>query len=120
MTAVSTLMTRWRLGIAPCLELLVDLPTYFATLRGPKSSGFSDAAPAIKWQVSPIPGTVDLSLVFGVALPTGAEEIAGRGAQPKVSARVESAIRVTLASGVGILKAAKLHATRRPQYRLPV
>jgi hypothetical protein len=59
MTAVSTLMTRWRLGIAPCLELLLDLPTYFATLRGPKSSGFSDAAPAIKWQVSPIPGKVD-------------------------------------------------------------
>jgi hypothetical protein len=43
-----------------------------------------------------------------------AEEIAGRGAQPylqmpKVSARVESAIRATLARGVGILKAAKLH-----------
>src|SRR6476659_6844057 len=25
--------TRWRLGIAPCLELLLDLPTYFATVR---------------------------------------------------------------------------------------
>jgi len=74
--------TRWRLGIAPCLELLLDLPTYFATLRGPRSSGFSDAAPAIKWQVSPIPGKFDLSLVFGVALPTGAEEIAGRGVKP--------------------------------------
>jgi hypothetical protein len=74
--------TRWRLGIAPCLELLLDLPTYFATLRGPGSSGFSDVAPAIKWQVSPVPGKVDLSLVFGVALPTGADEIAGRGAQP--------------------------------------
>src|SRR6202790_3679735 len=22
--------TRWRLGVAPCLELLLDLPTYFA------------------------------------------------------------------------------------------
>lgn len=74
--------TRWRLGIAPCLELLLDLPTYFKTVRGRGSSGFSDAAPAIKWQVSPIPGKVDLSLVFGVALPTGADEIAGRGAQP--------------------------------------
>jgi hypothetical protein len=74
--------TRWRLGIAPCLELLIDLPTYFATFRGPGSSGFTDVAPAIKWQVSPIPGKIDLSLVAGVALPTGAITIAGPGAQP--------------------------------------
>src|SRR6266852_1366459 len=74
--------SRWRLGIAPCLEILLDLPTYVANIRAPGSSGFSDVAPAIKWQVSPIPGKVDLSLVFGVALPTGAADIAGRGAQP--------------------------------------
>src|ERR1700686_4091322 len=74
--------SRWRLGIAPCLELLVDLPTYFANVRAPGRSGFSDVTPAIKWQVSPIPGKVDLSVVFGMALPTGAAEIAGRGAQP--------------------------------------
>jgi Putative MetA-pathway of phenol degradation len=73
--------TRWRLGIAPCLELLLDLPTYFANVRGPGSSGFSDVAPAIKWQVSPVPGKVDMSVVFGMALPTGAADIAGRGAQ---------------------------------------
>lgn len=74
--------TRWRLGVAPCLEFLLDVPTYFADIKSPGSSGFSDAAPAIKWQVSPIPGKVDLSLVFGMALPTGAVAIAGRGAQP--------------------------------------
>src|SRR5260370_9648502 len=74
--------TRWRLGVAPCLELLLDLPTYFANIRAPGSSGFSNVAPAIKWQVSPVLGKVDLSLVFGVSLPTGAAEIAGRGAQP--------------------------------------
>jgi len=74
--------TRWRLGVANCLELLVDLPTYFANVRGPGSSGFSDVAPAIKWQVSPLPGKIDASLVFGMALPTGAVDIAGRGAQP--------------------------------------
>src|ERR1700694_5987858 len=27
--------TRWRLGVAPCLELLLDLPTYFANIRRP-------------------------------------------------------------------------------------
>jgi hypothetical protein len=74
--------TRWRLGIASCLEVLVDLPTYSTTVRGSGSSGFSDVSPAIKWQVSPLPGKVDASLVFGVGLPTGTVEIAGRGAQP--------------------------------------
>ena len=36
--------SRWRLGIAPCLEVLVDLPNYFATLRGVGPSGFGDVA----------------------------------------------------------------------------
>ena len=36
--------TRLRLGIAQCLELLVDTPTYFANVRGPGNSGFSIAA----------------------------------------------------------------------------
>jgi hypothetical protein len=74
--------TRWRLGIASCLELLMDLPTYSAAVRGSGSFGFSDISPAIKWQVSPIPGRVDLSLVSGAALPTGAASIAGPGVQP--------------------------------------
>src|ERR1700755_2772147 len=63
--------SRWRLGIAPCLGLLVDLPTYVAPLQRPADSGFSDVSPAVKWQISPIPGKVDLSVVFGMALPTG-------------------------------------------------
>jgi hypothetical protein len=74
--------SRWRLGVAPCLELLVDLPTYVAPLQGSASRGFSDVSPALKWQISPMPGKVDLSVVFGMALPTGSTEIAGRGAQP--------------------------------------
>ncbi|MDB5636439.1 MAG: transporter [Bradyrhizobium sp.] len=74
--------TRLRAGIANCLEILLDVPTYFANVRGPEGSGFTDVAPALKWQISPIPGKVDLSAVFGVALPTGSAAIAGRGAQP--------------------------------------
>jgi len=73
--------SRWRLGVAPCLELLVDLPIYFANVQGAGNSGFSDVSPALKWQISPIPGKIDLSVVFGVALPTGVVAIAGRGAQ---------------------------------------
>jgi hypothetical protein len=74
--------TRLRAGISNCLEFLVDLPTYVANVRAPQNSGFSDVTPALKWQISPIPGKVDLSAVFGVALPTGSASIVGRGAQP--------------------------------------
>ena len=76
--------TRLRLGVAPCLELLVDLPGYVGNIRAPGASGFTDLSPAVKWQVSPIPGKFDLSIVAGAALPTGAAEIAGRGTQPYV------------------------------------
>src|SRR6202008_1766669 len=37
--------TRWRLGVAPCLELLLDLPTYVANVRAAGASGFTDVAP---------------------------------------------------------------------------
>ncbi len=74
--------SRWRLGIAPCLEVLVDLPTYFANVHGAGVSGFTDVSPAIKWQISPLPGKIDVSVVTGVALPIGSVAIAGRGAQP--------------------------------------
>ena len=40
--------SRWRLGVAPCFEVLVDLPTYFAGVQEPGNSGFSDVAPALK------------------------------------------------------------------------
>jgi hypothetical protein len=38
--------------------------------------------PAIKWQISPMPGKFDLSATVGVGLPTGTTGIAGPGAQP--------------------------------------
>jgi hypothetical protein len=76
--------SRLRLGIAPCLEILVDLPNYSGALRGQASSGFSNVAPAVKWQISPLPGKFDLSATLGVGLPTGATAIAGIGAQPYV------------------------------------
>jgi hypothetical protein len=74
--------TRWRLGVAPCLELLVDLPTYVGNVQGLGDRGFTDLSPALKWQISPVPGKIDMSVVVGAALPTGAAVIAGRGVQP--------------------------------------
>jgi hypothetical protein len=64
------------------LEILVDIPTYFAALRAPLNSGFSDVVPAIKWQISPLPGKIDLSATLGAGLPTGTKAIAGPGVQP--------------------------------------
>jgi hypothetical protein len=74
--------TRARLGIAPCLEVLLDIPTYFATLSGPAPSGFTNLAPAVKWQIGPVPAKIDLSAVAGVGLPTGTERLVGPGPQP--------------------------------------
>lgn len=74
--------SRWRLGVAPCLEVLVDLPNYQGVFRGAGASGFGDVAPAVKWQISPVPGKVDLSVTAGAGLPTGATAIAGRGVAP--------------------------------------
>src|SRR4029077_5791529 len=74
--------SRLRLGIAPCLELLVDLPNVVTAFHGPGASGFTDVVPAVKWQISPIPEKFDLSVTTGVGLPTGAVSVAGPGAQP--------------------------------------
>jgi hypothetical protein len=76
--------TRLRFGIAQCLEVLVDVPTYFDALSGHGDTGFTNVKPAMKWQISPVPGKVDLSATLGVGLPTGTRAIAGQGAQPYV------------------------------------
>jgi hypothetical protein len=76
--------SRWRLGVAPCFEVLIDLPNYVGAFRGSGASGFGDIAPAFKWQISPVPGKFDLSMTVGVGLPTGALAIAGPGVQPYV------------------------------------
>jgi hypothetical protein len=63
------------------MEVLVDLPNYFTTLRG-GVSGFSDVAPAVKWQLNLPQSKFDLSITAGAALPTGASGVSGPGAQP--------------------------------------
>src|SRR5262249_54965783 len=42
--------SRWRLGIAPCFEVLIGLPNYVGTFRRAGPSGFGDVAPGFKWQ----------------------------------------------------------------------
>jgi hypothetical protein len=74
--------SRLRLGVAPCLELLVDLPNYVWGFRGPTDSGFFNVVPAIKWQLNSLPEPWNLSVTAGAGLPTGATKIAGLGVQP--------------------------------------
>src|SRR6516225_6172555 len=81
-TLLDATNTRLRLGVAHCLEVLVDVPTDFAVLSGEGHSGWTNVAPAIKWQISPLPGKIDLSAVVGAGFPTGTRNIAGAGVQP--------------------------------------
>jgi Putative MetA-pathway of phenol degradation len=74
--------SRWRLGIAPCLEVLIDLPNYIGTFHGAGVSGFGDVAPAMKWQPNLPQSRFDLSITAGAALPTGATAVSGSGVQP--------------------------------------
>ena len=74
--------SRIRFGVAPCLEVLVDIPSYVGRLTGAVDTGFTNVSPGVKWQVSGLPEPANLSLVFGVGLPTGTPAITGAGLQP--------------------------------------
>jgi hypothetical protein len=56
--------TRLRLGVAQCTEVLADVPTYFYSLNGRASSGFSDLVVPIKREL-PLPfGFTNLSVGY--------------------------------------------------------
>jgi Putative MetA-pathway of phenol degradation len=74
--------SRLRLGVAPCLEILVDLPSYTGRLRGNAESGFSNVVPAVKWQLNSLPEQWNLSVTAGAGLPAGSTRIVSPGIQP--------------------------------------
>lgn len=74
--------SRLRFGVAPCLELLIDVPSRVGRLSGNVDSGFTNVIPAVKWQVSALPEAWTLSVVAGTGLPTGTPAIRGGGLQP--------------------------------------
>jgi hypothetical protein len=74
--------SRLRFGVAPCLEVLIDVPSYVGRLTGTVDTGFTNVTPGVKWQVSGLPEPANLSVVFGVGLPTGTPAITGAGFQP--------------------------------------
>src|SRR5260370_20468717 len=74
--------SRLRLGVAPCLEFLVDLPDYLGRLKGDADSGFGNVAPAVKWQFNSLPEPWNLSVTAGAGLPTGSAKNARPRPQP--------------------------------------
>jgi hypothetical protein len=74
--------SRLRFGIVPCLEVLVDVPSYFGRLSGTLDTGLTNLTPAVKWQVSALPEGTSLSITAGAGLPTGTSAITGPGLQP--------------------------------------
>ena len=74
--------SRLRLGVAPCFEVLIDLPNDVGRVRGAADSGFTNVVPAMKYQLSSLPESWNLSVTAGAGLPTGATRITGPGVQP--------------------------------------
>jgi hypothetical protein len=80
---ISGTETRLRLGVAQCTEVLADVPTYFYSLDGHASSGFSDFVVSIKREL-PVPFGFDLSATGGLGFPTGASKISSHGYDPYI------------------------------------
>ena len=79
--------SRLRWGIVRCLEVLVDLPTYFAAVRGSLNSGFTNVIPAIKWQISPAPGKVVYPRRLGLDCRPAARRSRARDCNPTCNFR---------------------------------
>jgi hypothetical protein len=80
---VSGTETRLRLGVARCTEVLADVPTYFYSLNGRASSGFSDLVVSVKREL-PVPLGFHLSATGGLGFPTGAAKISSHGYDPYI------------------------------------
>jgi Putative MetA-pathway of phenol degradation len=81
--AIDGTSTRLRLGISHCTEFLIDVPSYFGSLNGAHSSGFSNTVISFKRQL-PVPFGFDLSATAGLGFPSGSSKISGHGYQPYI------------------------------------
>ena len=76
--------SRLRLGLVDCGEVLVDLPNYSFSPRSAGVRGFTGVTPAAKWELQGLPDGLQVSLVAGAGLPTGAAANGGDRTKPYV------------------------------------
>ena len=69
-----------RFGLLKRTELRLAVPDYFDTVGG-SPSGFGDSAVGVKQQLGPI-HSLNLSVIFFLSLPTGAQSISSHGYDP--------------------------------------
>jgi len=72
-----------RFGLAKNTELRLAVPDYFDTVSSPgrSTSGFGDTAIGFKQQLGPI-RNLNLSVIFFLSLPSGAQSISSHGYDP--------------------------------------
>jgi outer membrane putative beta-barrel porin/alpha-amylase len=63
--------TRARLGVAPCTEVLVDVPNYFVALNGLHASQMSNLTISVKRQLFAERPSFSLSAAAGFGIPVG-------------------------------------------------
>jgi hypothetical protein len=74
-----------RFGVTPRTELRLEVPDYVAALGSrPDASGFGDSSVGFKQQLGPLLGQVELAVIAGVSLPTGARGVSSGGYDPFV------------------------------------
>jgi hypothetical protein len=74
--------SRVRLGVLDRTEVLVDLPNYSMSPRSADVRGFTGIAPAGKLELGNLPRGLQVSIVTGVGLPTGANGNFGQSYKP--------------------------------------
>jgi hypothetical protein len=74
--------SRLRLGIADCAEVLMDVPDYSFSPRNAGPRGFNGIAPAAKIELEGLPAGLQISVVAGAGLPTGASSNGGDTTRP--------------------------------------
>jgi hypothetical protein len=79
---IDFLETNVRFGLFNKTELRFTAPDFFHTLNGATLSGFGDTAIGVKQQLGPLPDNFNLSVIFFLSLPTGANAISSHGYDP--------------------------------------
>lgn len=74
--------SRLRLGLVDCAEVLVDVPDYSFAPRSSGVRGFTGVAPAAKIELQGLPEGLQVSVVAGAGLPTGAGSNGGDITKP--------------------------------------